>query len=233
MGTFSRCKVPLLVAAALFAIAMVLHVLVTMIPPSISGPGVAGISSNDSLKGKGLELGLRKVGYLHSGSTNASGDGVFSPSGFDITPMTKEEYDQAAALLTAFERSVALGEATERAYTGKTVGSPSYGYDSKVRGVYVGAISGLPLFSSDAKYNAGTGWPSFYQPIDATHVKEKTDHKFFMTRTEVLDAKSGAHLGHVFDDGPLPTRKRYCMNAAALRFVPLEELGADDAAKDT
>jgi methionine-R-sulfoxide reductase len=97
-------------------------------------------------------------------------------------------------------------------------GSP---HDNKRKGVYVSAVGGLPLFSSDAKYDSGTGWPSFWAPIDPEHVVEVKDDSIpFMSRVEVLDARSGAHLGHVFSDGPRPTGRRYCMNAAALRFIP-------------
>lgn len=99
-------------------------------------------------------------------------------------------------------RHVTLEEGTERAFTGKTVNG--YAHDNKKKGVYVSALSGLPLFSSDAKFDSGTGWPSFFQPIDPEHVIEVQDWSMpFMPRTEVLDAKSGAHLGHVFNDGEL------------------------------
>lgn len=142
-----------------------------------------------------------------------------SKAGYDITPMTAEDREREAAKLTDFQRSVALESGTERAFTGRTVdGSP---HDNKRKGVYVSAIGGLPLFSSDTKFDSGTGWPSFYAPIDPEHVIEVKDSSIpFMPRVEVLDARSGAHLGHVFNDGPRPTGKRYCMNAAALRFIP-------------
>jgi peptide-methionine (R)-S-oxide reductase len=86
--------------------------------------------------------------------------------------------------------------------------------------IYVDVISGEPLFSSNDKFDSGTGWPSFSRPVKEGVVAEKADHAFGMVRTEVRSAKSDAHLGHVFDDGPAPTGLRYCMNSAALRFIP-------------
>ncbi|GAB4822317.1 hypothetical protein N2152v2_009363 [Parachlorella kessleri] len=111
-----------------------------------------------------------------------------SKAGYDITPMTAEDREREAAKLTDFQRSVALESGTERAFTGRTVdGSP---HDNKRKGVYVSAIGGLPLFSSDTKFDSGTGWPSFYAPIDPEHVIEVKDSSIpFMPRVEVLDAR--------------------------------------------
>lgn len=96
-------------------------------------------------------------------------------------------------------------------------------WDNHRAGIYVDIISGEPLFSSLDKFESGTGWPSFTKPIEADRVVEKVDHSFGV-RAEIRSKSSDAHLGHVFDDGPPPTGMRYCMNSAALRFVPVEKL---------
>ncbi|GAB5536070.1 MAG: hypothetical protein Rubg2KO_23190 [Rubricoccaceae bacterium] len=94
-------------------------------------------------------------------------------------------------------------------------------------GLYVDVIDGTPLFSSAAKYKSGTGWPSFFAPVREDAVTTKTDKSLFMTRTEVRSASSDSHLGHVFPDGPEPTGQRYCMNSAAMRFIPADQLEAE------
>lgn len=115
--------------------------------------------------------------------------------------------------LTASEYRILREEGTERAYSGDL-------YDTKEEGTYYSRATGEPLFSSEHKYSSGTGWPSFWRPIEFDSVDYYFDRSLFGTRIEVTDAESGSHLGHVFEDGPEPTGLRYCLNSEALIFVP-------------
>lgn len=104
-------------------------------------------------------------------------------------------------------------------------------WNNHADGIYVDVVSGKPLFSSKDKYDSGTGWPSFTRPLEKDALVEKSDHGLFMERTEVRSKSSNSHLGHVFDDGPAPTGLRYCMNSAALRFVPAADLEKEGLGK--
>ncbi len=143
---------------------------------------------------------------------NELGASFANEKGETIETVVKTEA-QWKAELDELEYNVLREKGTERAFSGDL-------WDTKEKGVYTCRACQLPLFESDTKFKSGTGWPSFYQPIDKAHVLEETDLKFGMKRTEVLCRKCGGHLGHVFEDGPKPTGLRYCMNSASLDFKP-------------
>lgn len=140
------------------------------------------------------------------------GFAVYSRAGYDITPLPRARVDELARKLTRDEAEVILSKGTERAFCGNLV-------DNHKDGVYTCKLCGLPLFSSEHKFDSGTGWPSFFQPFDKAHVREKPDHSYLMERTEILCTRCGAHLGHVFEDGPRPTGLRFCLNSIALNFT--------------
>jgi peptide-methionine (R)-S-oxide reductase len=135
-----------------------------------------------------------------------------SPSGYDLTPLPRDRIADLARELSPEERHVILNQGTERPFCGVFL-------DNKKQGVYTCRLCGLPLFKSDAKFDSGTGWPSFFQPFDRAHVAEIADQSHGMRRVEIRCKRCDAHLGHVFDDGPPPTRLRYCLNSVSLSFV--------------
>lgn len=138
-----------------------------------------------------------------------------SAKGYDLTPLTPEQIDEKAATLSAEERRVLLDHGTERAFCGTLL-------DNKSTGTYYCRLCELPLFSSASKFDSGTGWPSFFQPVDDDHIRYIEDTSMGMTRTEVRCPRCDSHLGHVFPDGPPPTGQRYCLNSVALVFQEKE-----------
>jgi methionine-R-sulfoxide reductase len=159
------------------------------------------------------------LGYWATSSAAAQ-PGSAKTAKSDASGYVKPSQEALRARLTPLQYDVTQKAATERPFDN------AY-WNNHAPGIYVDVVSGEPLFSSLDKFKSGTGWPSFTRPIAASAVVEHTDRTLWMTRTEVRSREAGSHLGHVFDDGPQPTGMRYCINSAALRFVPLDRMAAE------
>lgn len=131
---------------------------------------------------------------------------------FDLSPPTEAQRRNITSRLSGEERRVLLEHGTEAAFCGVFV-------DNKKAGIYTCRFCGLPLFRSSAKFDSGTGWPSFFEPYDALHIRRVRDTSYGMVRTEEVCARCGSHLGHVFPDGPPPTGERHCLNSISLAFT--------------
>ena len=148
---------------------------------------------------------------------NATEERKMSDSVYDPKAFEKPSDEELKASLSEKSYKVTQEDGTERPFSNEL-------FDEKRAGLYVDIVSGEPLFSSSDKYDSGTGWPSFIRPIAEGVVTEHVDRGIFSTRTEIRSSVADSHLGHVFSDGPAPTGQRYCMNSAAMEFIPLDQM---------
>lgn len=170
-----------------------------------------------------ISLAVAPVGHAGEKQKTAAPSASSAPATKpkDASTMNKEELKKK---LTPLQYHVTCENGTERAFQNEY-------WNNKAPGIYVDVVSGEPLFASVHKYDSGTGWPSFWQPLNKETIVEKSDASHGMVRTEIRSKKSDSHLGHVFNDGPNPTGLRYCINSASLRFIPKEKLAEEGYGK--
>ena len=165
-------------------------------------------------------VALSFLGVLATGASAQDRKPTSVPAATQRRVFVKPSDAELRKKLTRLQYSVTQHEVTETPFNNDY-------WDNHEAGIYVDVVSGEALFSSLDKYDSGTGWPSFMRPLDQANIKTKTDRLLGYSRTEVRSAAADSHLGHVFDDGPRPTGLRYCMNSAAMRFIPVSRLEAE------